>query len=129
MWGFVYQITHIQTGQFYIGCKAFFSTTNKKLSQKRSKELYSGKGRRPKKEKIVKETNWKTYTSSSTKVKEMIAKEGKDKFLFEILEIKASKQELLMFEAFQTLHHFLRKDEDILNEWVYIRSTKPKKKE
>lgn len=52
-WGFVYKITYLTTGHLYYGCKSFHSRTNAKISKKRSNELYSGKGRKPLREKKI----------------------------------------------------------------------------
>ena len=54
-WGFVYKITNKNTYEFYYGSKSFFNRTNGKISKKRSNELYSGKGRKPLREKKIKE--------------------------------------------------------------------------
>lgn len=69
--GFVYQITNTQTNQKYIGRKYF----------------YSKKGT-----KIVKESDWRWYTSSSKKVNALIQTLGKEQFLFEILSVHRTRQ-------------------------------------
>lgn len=123
-WGFVYKIQN-SNGEFYIGSKSFFSRTNGKISKKRSNELYSGKGRKPLREKKIKESDWKTYKSSSKKVQEMISKNPHD-FKFYIIKIFNTKAEMLLYEAFLIIENFLMKNHKILNEWVNIKSFKIK---
>jgi hypothetical protein len=123
-WGFVYRITNLFTDEFYIGSKSFFNRTNGKISKKRSNELYSGKGRKPSREKKIKESDWKAYKSSSKKVQKMLL--SKDKFKFEILELFTNKQEMLLKEAFLISAEFLDRNSLVLNEWVSIKSFKLK---
>ena len=122
-WGFVYKITKLSTNEFYIGSKSFFSRTNGKISKKRSNELYSGKGRKPLREKKVKESDWKTYKSSSKKVQAMIAENPND-FKYEIHQIYETKAEMLLTEAYLIIKEFMFKNSLILNEWISIRSQK-----
>lgn len=71
--GFVYQITHIETGKFYIGCK----------------HLHIHK-----KTKRVGESNWKYYCSSSKHLQPDISKYGKKAFTFQILMMCKNKRDL-----------------------------------
>lgn len=68
--GFVYQITHLPTGQMYIGRKNFVSKTNRKITKKELSE-HTGKGRKPSKVKVVKESNWLDYRGSSKEFLEL----------------------------------------------------------
>lgn len=124
-WGFVYKITNLSTNEFYIGSKSFFSRTNGKISKKRSNELYSGKGRKPTREKKIRESDWATYKSSSKKVQEMILLSNSD-FRYEILELIFNKQEMLLKEAMLIIGEFLNRNPLILNEWVSVKSFKLK---
>lgn len=124
-WGFVYKITNIETGEFYIGCKNFFSRTNPKLSKKRSNELYSGKGRKPTREKKVKESDWMSYISSSKKVQAMIV-QNPNIFKFEVLELFETKSEMLLTEAVMIGKEFLKRNSLILNDWLSVRCQKLK---
>lgn len=124
-WGFVYKITNIETGEFYIGSKSFFSRTNPKLSKKRSNELYSGKGRKPTREKKVKESDWMSYISSSKKVQAMIV-QNPNIFKYEILELFETKQEMLLTEAVMIGKEFLKRNALILNDWLSVRCFKLK---
>lgn len=86
---FIYCITNLSTGQWYIGKKIFFNTRRIKLSKKKKKELNTKKIY----EYVIKESDWKEYYGSSIDVKNDILKIGKDKFKREILKyIKGKKQ-------------------------------------
>lgn len=124
-WGFVYKITNILTGEFYIGSKSFFSRTNGKISKKRSNELYSGKGRKPLREKKIKESDWKYYKSSSKDVQELI-KLDENNFKFEVLELFETKQHMLLYEAHLIIKEFLNMNDKILNKWVSVKAFKLK---
>lgn len=123
-WGFVYIIKK-NTGEFYIGSKSFFSRTNTKISKKRSNELYSGKGRKPLREKKVKESDWKTYKSSSKKVQAMIEENPND-FNYFIIKLFETKAEMLLYEAFKIIEGFITRNPMILNDWISIKSFKLK---
>jgi hypothetical protein len=64
--GFVYQITHVDSGKGYIGCKHLWKF-------KRGKKTI--------------ESTWKKYLSSSTELNEDIKKFGKGCFSFEIISL------------------------------------------
>ena len=63
--GFIYLIRETKTGMMYIGKKMFRGTGK------------SNKGR---------QSNWKTYTSSSKEINSLIEQNGKDSFEFYVLE-------------------------------------------
>lgn len=124
-WGFVYKITNKNTQEFYYGSKSFFNRTNGKISKKRSNELYSGKGRKPLREKKIKESDWEYYKSSSKKVQEMINNQPNN-FKFEIIALYQTKAEMLLWEAYFIINQFINKNPLILNEWISIKSFKLK---
>ena len=78
-YGFVYKVSW--SGGYYIGQKSFYSTQNKRISKKRAEELYSGKGARKKKERIVSESNWRTYNTSSEHVKKLLREKDANCFV------------------------------------------------
>lgn len=80
--GFVYRIINMQTGQSYIGKKNFWSVTRKRIAGKKRKQV------------ITKESDWKTYCSSSTSVQEDIRRLSESMFQFHILSVHKTKQEL-----------------------------------
>ena len=86
-YGFVYEITHIPSGEKYIG---------KKVLQF-NKTLPPLKGEK-KKRKVVKESDWKTYYGSHTKFKQLIKEGKKEEFKREILMFVPSKKLLTYYE-------------------------------
>ena len=82
--GFIYLITHIPTKQKYIGRKLLTSASSKMVNGK--------------KKKIRKESDWKTYWSSSPKLKDWIKTEGTANFTREILTFCQSKGSLAYCE-------------------------------
>lgn len=108
--GFIYMITHIETGKFYIGRKIFTNTITKKLTLKEI-SVQSGPGRKPTKKKVSKESNWREYWGSCkpllTEVKEL----GEDKFERKILKLCFSKKQLTYYEiAYQCKYDVLQSD-------------------
>lgn len=85
--GFVYRIINMSTGQSYIGKKNFWSITRKAIPGKKRKQ------------KILKESDWKTYCSSSKDLNQDILTLSKSMFQFQILSVHISKQELDYAEA------------------------------
>ena len=80
--GFVYRIINMSTGKSYIGKKNFWSVTRKTVKGKKRKQV------------ITKESDWKTYCSSSKSVQEDIQSLGEHMFQFQILSLHKTKQEL-----------------------------------
>lgn len=97
--GFVYKITNIEIGKFYIGKKSLASVTNKLLTKKEQSE-WNKPGRIPKKKKVVKESDWKDYWGSSKDLLLEIKQLGKEKFKRDILKICYTKSELTYFEVY-----------------------------
>jgi hypothetical protein len=86
-YGFIYLITNNTNNRKYIG--------KKQCKSKRKKPLRKGKKKR---ESVIKETDWMTYTSSCNELNDDIAKLGKENFTFEILKFCNSKWELGYYE-------------------------------
>lgn len=98
-YAFVYEITNKVTGQKYIGKKFFYS--------KKTLPPLKGKTR---KRKVVKESDWKKYTSSSKPLNADIDEIGIDNFSFEILSLHPNKTEANYAELrFQILFDVLDK--------------------
>ena len=85
--GFVYKITNIQTQRSYIGRKQFHSYIRKKIKGKKNRK------------KIVRESDWKTYTGSSEILNEDINRMGKDKFIYTIMKLCVTKRDLGYYET------------------------------
>ena len=82
-YGFLYLITNTVNNRKYIG----------KKQMKSIKKLKPLKGKKNKRHFDV-ETDWRTYTSSSSDVNSDILKFGKDKFTFQIIRLCGSKSEM-----------------------------------
>lgn len=119
-YGFVYLIVHKPTGGKYVGQKAFFSITNPKISKKRSEELYKGRGKRPTKEKKIRESNWKKYQSSNKVLKEIPEKD----LTFVILGFAKNKSDLNMMEIEKMVEHNVMRDKNSFNEWLSFKIRK-----
>jgi len=81
-YAFVYEITNTISGQKYIGKKFFYS--------KKTLPPLKGKTR---KRHVVKESDWKKYTSSSKPVNADIKELGIENFTFKILSLHPNKTE------------------------------------
>ena len=85
--GFIYRVTNLKNDMMYIGRKQFRTYTRKKIVGRTNRK------------KIVTESNWKTYTTSSKAINQLIEEVNKDTFKFEIIELCASKAELVYREV------------------------------
>ena len=86
---FVYLITNLTNDRKYVGKKlARFKKTRPPLKGKKNKRHSE------------KETDWKTYTSSSNDLNADIITLGKDKFTFEIIQFCTCKWDLAYYEAY-----------------------------
>lgn len=80
--GFIYRIIDLDNGKEYIGKKQFGSVRRKTVVGKKNKKI------------IRKESDWKTYTSSSRHINDAIEERGKDRFVFLIELLCKSKAAL-----------------------------------
>lgn len=81
--GFVYLMTHVETGKSYIGQKSFYKTAYKTINGKRKR--------------IKVESDWKDYVSSSLEV-QSLADQGNE-FIREVLHLCESKGKMNYLEA------------------------------
>ena len=86
--GFVYRITHKETGRSYIGKKSYWSRTTKKVEGRKNRKRF------------LNESDWKKYTSSEPDLKQQVRDEGPDNFIFEILRHCRDKRELTYYETY-----------------------------
>jgi hypothetical protein len=96
--GFIYLITNLISNKKYIGKKNFYSINNNPIRKKVLNQI-KGRGRKPTKEKIIKESDWRTYYGSNTELKEDIKVYGKENFKREILILCKSKTQLTYWET------------------------------
>ena len=116
-YGFIYEITCMVNSKKYIGkkqCKTLLK--RKPLKGKKNKRIEE------------KETDWRTYTSSSRELNEDIVNFGKSKFKFKIIQWCYSKFDLAYNEAkIQFEREVLLKDE-YYNGIINLRVGRPKKR-
>lgn len=85
--GFIYRIVEISTGREYIGKKQFKSYTKKKVAGRKNKKS------------MVKQSDWKKYTGSSTHLNKAIEENGMDNYAFFIESLHASRGSLFYAEV------------------------------
>lgn len=106
-YGFIYEVTHKPTGQKYIGKKVLFFERNKILGVKALEALKEERkaqgigGRTPLKQKVITESDWKTYYGSHPSIIKLV-KESTDlreDFNKKILDLVPNKKLLTYFEC------------------------------
>ena len=112
--GFVYLITNKLNNRKYVGKKNFYFTRLKKVKGKTRKK------------RIIFESDWKDYQSSSELLKKDIKKLGEENFLCEILHICFNKQDLAYLELKEQVERNVLENLDYYNEMIYFRSRKRK---
>ena len=109
-YGFIYKITNLETGKYYIGKKAFFHNKKKKLTKKEIAEQ-TGPGRKATTRVDQVDSGWKSYWGSSKELLADIKKLGEDKFERLILKFGKTKKQLTYYELeTQILHNALFDD-------------------
>jgi len=104
-YGFIYQVTHMPTGRKYIGKKVLFFERNKRLGKRalealREERRQKGlKGRTPLKQKVITESDWKTYYGSQKEILELVKDKKHEEFKREILQYAPNKKLLTYYEC------------------------------
>ena len=107
-WGFIYEITNLDSGKKYIGKKQFYFKKYKRVKGKRKSYLV--------------ESDWQTYYGSSNYLQEDVKELGNEKFKRVILKLCKSKSECSFWEAkFQFDNDVLLKPDEYYNEWIMVR--------
>ena len=105
--GFVYKITNLKTGKFYIGQKSLYHSRKKKVTKTEKLLL----GTRKKFNTVVKESDWLLYHGSSKDLKDDISKLGNKHFKREIIELCCTKKYLSYCElSWQIKYDVLREN-------------------
>ena len=119
--GFVYMITHIPSGRYYIGKKSLESVRTVKIGKRELERLKEERkargvgGRVAAKKKVRKVSDWETYYSSNDWIKEQV-KEGKsEEFKREIIQFCNSKKSLSYYEVYWMFKYNVLSDQNSLN--------------
>jgi hypothetical protein len=102
-YGFIYKITNLETGKFYIGKKSYIHNKKKKLGKKEIAALPTSRGRKPTTKTEQVDSGWRTYWGSSKELLADIKLLGEDKFERVILREANTKKQLTFFEMQQQI--------------------------
>jgi hypothetical protein len=108
--GFVYELVDNENGKMYIGKKFFWST--------RRLPPLKGKNR---KRKVVKESDWKTYMSSSNEVIELFENHGFDRFTRNIIHLCKTRGQLSYMELKEQMDRRVLESDDYYNGIIQCR--------
>ena len=84
----------------------------KKLGKKELAEIPAGRGKRPSKKTVVKESDWKTYYGSNTEVKSL----PKDELKRYVLMLCKTKKQLTYWETKSLFQYNVLEDERYMND-------------
>ncbi len=101
--GFCYLLTDLENGKQYIGRKYFYSVRKKKGIRK----------------KVRSESDWKSYYSSSKKVKQLVLESGPNRFKREILSLYIKKGQVNYNETKLLFQHNVLEAVDDKGEKLY----------
>jgi hypothetical protein len=116
--GFIYEITNTVSNKKYIGKKQCKSRVKRKPLKGKTRNRIDSK-----------ESDWKSYTSSSNDLMQDIKIHGKDKFIFKILKTCDSKWALAYFEAKEQMEKDVLFRKDYYNGILNLRIGKAPKQE
>ena len=102
-YGFCYLLTDLENGKQYIGRKYFYSIRKKKGIRK----------------KVRSESDWKSYYSSSKKVKQIVLESGHNRFKREILSLYIKKGQVNYNETKLLFQHNVLEAKDDNDEKLY----------
>lgn len=105
-YGFIYKITNLDNGKIYIGRKNFYTKRKRRFGKREIAKMEDKRAR--KWEWVIKESNWKTYNSSSKELKKDIKNGAKIKK--EILHLVKDENKMVYYETkYQFIHSVLEK--------------------
>jgi len=116
MFGFIYEITNTVNGKKYIGKKQCIKRVKRKPLKGKTRNRIDHK-----------ESDWKTYTSSSKELNEDIQRYGKENFEFRILKVCGSKWELGYEEIKEQIAKDVLRRDDYYNGIINVRIGTPPK--
>jgi hypothetical protein len=116
MFGFIYEITNKVNGKKYIGKKQCIRKIKRKPLKGKTRNRIDHK-----------ESDWKTYTSSSSELNVDIQKHGKENFEFRILKVCGSKWELGYEEIKEQIARDVLRRNDYYNGIINVRIGTPPK--
>lgn len=109
-YGYIYKTTHIPTGKFYIGKKAYLHKRKKKLTKKELAAITT-KGRKPKYKTEYVDSKWQSYYGSSKELLADIEAYGTSEFVVDKLMDCKTKKSLAYWEVhYMFLFDVLRND-------------------
>lgn len=104
-YGFIYETTHKPSGKKYLGKKVLYFERNKKLGKRALEALREERkskgigGRVPLKQKVITESDWKTYYGSHKEILELLKSDGPMNFDRKILCYVPNKKLLTYYEC------------------------------
>jgi hypothetical protein len=98
--GFIYKITNLETGRFYVGKKSFVYNKKKKLGKKEMALMPVTRGRAITTKVEQVDSGWQKYWSSSKELQSDVKQLGEDKFERLILQLCMTKKQLTYFEMY-----------------------------
>jgi hypothetical protein len=102
--GFVYLITHTQSGRKYIGKKFFTKSKIKQVKGKKKRTRVS--------------SDWMTYWGSNVELQNDVKTNGEDQYVREILHLCKTKSELSYYETWEIFSRHALLNETYYNGWV-----------
>jgi len=120
-YGFIYEVYHKPSDLKYIGKKVLFFERNKRLGKRALEALREERkakgigGRVPLKQKVITESDWKTYFGSHTKIKELVKESDSEHWEKRILEFVPNKKLLTYLEC---KHLFIKEVLESRNNYI-----------
>jgi hypothetical protein len=108
--GFVYLITHNQSGRKYIGKKFFTKSKTKQVKGKKKKTRVK--------------SDWEDYYGSNKELLDEIKTNGKDNYTREILHLCSSRSECQYYETYEIFCRHALLSDSYYNAWASCRIRK-----